>query len=75
MCQERMNCLSMKELERGKTNMAYKALTEIFATKERQEVLDMFGIKYAVDTELNFCFENEENKKRAIKVLEDALEL
>lgn len=55
--------------------MAYTASTEIFATKERQEVLDMFGIKYAIDTELNFCFENAEIKKRAIKVLENALEL
>lgn len=55
--------------------MSYHVSTEIFATKERQEVMDDFGIKYAVDLELNFMFENEAVKKKAVKLLKDACEL
>lgn len=55
--------------------MSYHISTEIFATQARQDVLDMFGIKYAVDHELNFMFKSEEDKQRAIQLLEDALEL
>ena len=55
--------------------MAYTATTEIFASSERQKILDDFGIKYAVDIELNFMFENQSDKIRAIQILENALEL
>jgi hypothetical protein len=48
---------------------------EIFATKERQEVLDEFGIKYAIDTELNLIFKSEKDEERAIKVMKNALVL
>lgn len=48
---------------------------EIFATKERQEILKDFGINYAVDMELNFVFKNKTEEKRAIKLLKEACEL
>ena len=50
-------------------------MTEIFATKERQEILDSYGIKYKVDQNLNLWFESESEKKKAIKILKVALEL
>lgn len=50
-------------------------MTEIFATKERQKILDTHGIKYKVDQDLNLWFETETEKKKAIKILERALEL
>lgn len=48
---------------------------EIFATAERQKVLDDFNIKYKVDINLNFVFETESEKNKAVKVLKGALEL
>lgn len=49
--------------------------TDIFATRERQEILDEHGVKYFVDLELNFSFRNTEVKERAVRILEAALEL
>ena len=50
-------------------------MTEIFATKERQKILDSYGIKYKVDQNLNLWFESETEKKKAIKILKGNLEL
>ena len=50
-------------------------MTEIFATKERQKILDIHGIKYKVDQDLNLWFETESEKKKAIKILKGNLEL
>ena len=50
-------------------------MSEISATKERQKILDVCGIKYKIDQFLNFWFETESEKKKAIKVLKAALEL
>ena len=50
-------------------------MKEIFATAERRKILDDFGIKYKVDTDLNLCFDSESERKRAIKILKGALAL
>lgn len=50
-------------------------MTEIFATKERQKILDSHGIKYKVDQNLNLWFESESEKQKAIKILKGNLEL
>ena len=47
----------------------------IFATRDRQELLDTFGVKYAVDTDLCFVFKSAKDEEKAIKVLECACEL
>ena len=49
--------------------------TNIFASEERQKVLNEFGIKWKFDQDLNFIFDNKDDEKRAVKVLRDALEL
>ena len=48
---------------------------EIFATKERQDILDEYGIRYSVDQDLNFVFRSDADEKRAIKILKAALAL
>lgn len=50
-------------------------MNEIFATAERQEVLDDFGVKYTVDQDLNLCFDSESERKKAVKILRGALVL
>lgn len=50
-------------------------MREIFATPERRKILDNHGIKYKVDQSLNLFFESESEKKKAIEILERALEL
>ena len=50
-------------------------MTEIFATPGRRKVLDVCGIKYKIDQNLNLWFESESEMKKAIKVLKAALEL
>lgn len=50
-------------------------MNEIFATKERQEILDAHGIKWKFDQDLNFVFESETDKKKAIKILKGHLEI
>lgn len=52
-----------------------KTYTKIFASSSRQEILDVFGIKYAVDTEFNFVFDSEADKRMAINALDNACEL
>ena len=49
--------------------------TEVFATKERQEILNECGISYAVNQDLNFVFKNETQKNDALRILKDACEL
>ena len=49
--------------------------TNIFASKERQKVLNECGIKWKFDQDLNFVFENKDDEKKAVKVLRNALEL
>lgn len=48
-------------------------MKEIFATEERRKILDEYGIRYAVDQDLNLCFASESEEKRAIKILKGAL--
>lgn len=48
---------------------------EIFATKERQDILDEYGIRYSVDQDLNFVFRSDADEKQAIKILKAALVL
>lgn len=48
---------------------------EIFASEERQKILDMYGIKYCTDQDLNFFFKSESEKKKAIKILKAHLVL
>ena len=48
---------------------------KIFATKERQDILDGYGIKYKIDYELNFHFDKTSDEERAIKVLRGHLAL
>lgn len=55
--------------------MSYYVSTDIFATQARQDVLDLFGIKYVVDCELNFMFKSEEDKQKAFITLKNACEL
>lgn len=50
-------------------------MEEIFATEERREILDSYGIRYAVDQDLNLCFACESEEKKAIKILKGALAL
>lgn len=50
-------------------------MKEIFASKERQDILDSYGIKYCFDQDLNFCFKSEADEKRAIKILKEWLVL
>lgn len=38
-------------------------MKEIFASEERQKILDEYGIKYCTDQELNFYFRSETEKK------------
>ena len=46
---------------------------KIIAYKERQKELDRRGIKWKFDQDLNFIFENEEEEKKAVKILRQAL--
>lgn len=48
---------------------------KIFATKERQELLDAYGIHWCFDEDLNFVFDNASDEKRAYKILKSALAL
>ena len=50
-------------------------MTEIFASEERQKILDEYGIKYCTDQELNFYFRSETDKNKAIKILKAHLVL
>lgn len=50
-------------------------MKKIFATEERRNILTKSGIKYKVDDELNFIFNIEAEKKKAIKILKGALAL
>lgn len=50
-------------------------MKKIFATQERRDLLRNNGISFAVDDELNFVFRNEEDRKKAIKILKGALAL
>lgn len=50
-------------------------MKEIFATQERQEILDECGIKYKVDEELNFVFNSNADEKKAIKILKETFTL
>ena len=50
-------------------------MKEIFATAERQKILDSYGIKYCFDQDLNFVFKSESDRKRAIKILKEWLVL
>lgn len=45
---------------------------KIFASKERQKELDLRGIKWKFDQDLNFVFENKVEEKKAIKALRSA---
>ena len=47
--------------------------TEIFANKERQEVLDEWGIRYQVDQDLNLGFYSLRDMRRAEKLFKQAL--
>ena len=49
--------------------------TDIFATRERQEILEWGGIRFAVNDELNFCFHSERDKVTAEKIMRNALVL
>ena len=48
---------------------------KIFATEERQKILDAENIKYKIDHELNFYFVKVSDEKKAIKVLRGYLAL
>ena len=48
---------------------------EIFATKERQEILDEHGIHWRFDLDLNFVFDSESDERKARKILKNALVL
>lgn len=48
---------------------------KVFATEERQKILDSNGIKYKVDQDLNFCFVTKSDEKKAIKILKGWLAL
>lgn len=50
-------------------------MKEIFATKERKEILREFNIRFYVDQDLNFVFRSKEDEKKAAKVLKAACEL
>ena len=50
-------------------------MKKIFATKSRQKVLDECGIKWRIDQDLNFVFDNKDDEKKAVKALKNALEL
>lgn len=47
----------------------------IFASTDRQKVLNECGIKWKIDQDLNFVFDSKDDEKRAVKVLRNALEL
>ena len=49
--------------------------SEIFATEERQKILDEAGVKYQVDQNLNFYFSKISDEKKAIKILRGCLAL
>ena len=49
--------------------------TEVFATRERQEILNECSVSYAVDQDLNFVFKSETQKNDALRILKDACEL
>ena len=46
---------------------------KIFASKERQKELDLHGIKWKFDQDLNFYFNTEAEEKKAIRILRRAL--
>lgn len=50
-------------------------MKEIFASKERQDILDSYGIKYCFDQDLNFVFKNESDKKKSNKDFERMVSL
>ena len=50
-------------------------MKEIFATKERKEILREFNIRFYVDQDLNSVFRSKEDEKKAAKVLKAACEL
>ena len=49
--------------------------SEIFATEERQKILDDAGVKYLVDQNLNFYFSKISDEQKAIKILRGHLAL
>ncbi len=48
---------------------------KIFATDERQKILDKAGIGYKLDQDLNFYFSKTSDEKKAIKILRGHLAL
>ena len=48
-------------------------VTDIVATRERQNELDMFGVKYKVDEELCFVFESKNDLEKAKRIFKSAL--
>lgn len=46
---------------------------KIFASQERQKELDLRGIKWKFDQDLNFLFESEAEEKKAMKILKNSL--
>lgn len=48
---------------------------KIFASEERQKILDQYGIKYKFDQDLCFCFDSESVRRKAIKILKEWLVL
>lgn len=50
-------------------------MKKIFATESRRKILDECSIKWKFDQDLNFVFDSEEEERKAIKILRNALEL
>ena len=48
---------------------------KIFATEERQRILDAAGIRYSIDQELNFYFPTITMEKKAEEILRGCLAL
>jgi hypothetical protein len=48
---------------------------KIFATEERQKILDESGVEYKIDHELNFYFSKRSDEEKAIKILRGHLAL
>lgn len=49
--------------------------SDIFATPERQDILCEHGVRYWLDMDFNLSFPNQETKEKAVRILEDELEL
>ena len=48
---------------------------KIFASLERQRILNELGIKWKFDQDLNFVFDNKYDEGRAVKALKTSLML